>query len=92
MNALEPFYNYTRSVSNNTPALGEAIGITWGLNDLFSDIEIKEGTFTSSGPEVRAAFAKGVEKLKAYQELVKGNDLYYVAQICDLCLKAKAIE
>jgi hypothetical protein len=46
----------------------------------------------SSRLEVYIAFAKGIEKLKEYQELVKGNDLYYIAQVYDPCLKTKAIE
>ena len=42
---LEPFYDFTRSVSKDQPCLPEIIGIMWGLDDLLDDVSKANSQF-----------------------------------------------
>ena len=90
--ALEPFYNHTLSISNSTPSLNETVGIMWGLDDLFDDIRNKENLFEDVDPNIQAAFEAGMAELEKYQQLIRENDLYYVAHILDLQIKMTLIK
>jgi hypothetical protein len=45
---LEPFYDWTCSVSKDKSCLPETIGIMWGLDDLLDDIGKRDGQSVTS--------------------------------------------
>jgi hypothetical protein len=89
---LEPFYDWTRSVSKAKPCLPETIGIMWGLDDLLDDINKKEGQFGDVGDDIREAFKAGVEVVDEYQKLINENIMYYAAAVLDPRIKFNLID
>lgn len=89
---LQPFYDFTLSVSKDQPCLPESIGILWGLNDLLDDVGKADGQFGDVGPDIRVAFQAGVAKLEDYQALCRENIMYYVAHVLDPELSLQTLE
>jgi hypothetical protein len=80
---LKPFFDYTLSVSSAKPCLNDVVSIIWGLDDTLDDIRKADGEYGDVGPELRAAFDAGMDKLEEYHDIIRSNCLYYLAQALD---------
>jgi hypothetical protein len=89
---LEPFYDFTRSVSKDQPCLPESIGIIWGLDDLLDDVSKKEGQFGDVGDDIQEAFQAGVAQIDEYTKLINENIMYYAAAVLDPRIKCNLIK
>jgi hypothetical protein len=57
---LEPFYDFTCSISKEKPCLLKTISIMWGLDDLLDDVKKANSQFSDVGDDIRCAFAVGI--------------------------------
>jgi hypothetical protein len=89
---LEPFYDFTRSVSKEKPCLPETLGIMWGLDDLLDDVGNATGQFGDVGNDIREAFKAGVALVEEYTKLINENMMYYAASILDPRIKCNLIK
>lgn len=89
---LEPFYDFTRSVSKDQPCLPETLGIMWGLDDLLDDVSKADGQFGDVGNDIRAAFAAGVKQVEEYTSLINDNIMYCAAAVLDPRIKCNLIK
>jgi hypothetical protein len=84
---LEPFYDFTRSISNHKPSLPKSLGIIWGLDDLLDDIVNADGQFGDVRNDVRQAFQAGISVCEEYTKLVNENIMYHAAAVLDPRIK-----
>ena len=89
---LEPFYDFTCSISKDKPCLPETIGIMWGLDDLLDDVKKADGQFGDVGDDIRAAFSAGIEQVEEHTSLISDNVMYYAVAILDPRIKCNLIK
>jgi hypothetical protein len=89
---LEPFYDWTLSVSGVKPSLPETIGIMWGLDDLLDDIQKSDSRYGDVPVDIRQAFLAGVAVVDEYTKLINDNIMYYAAAILDPRIKTRLIK
>ena len=61
--ALQPFYNYTLTISYLKPSPNETCNIMQGLNNLYDNIEKRNGLYANMPEFIRSAFQAGAKKL-----------------------------
>jgi hypothetical protein len=81
---FEPFSKYTDQVSKKLLSIQLTIQMYFELNDTLTKMIQHYSKYASFDNEVIQGLKKGKEKFDKYFDLIKANDIYYIASVLDL--------
>jgi hypothetical protein len=89
---LQPFWEFTHTVSKDCSTIADSLPIYWSLNDLLKGVPRAQDECEHIEPAVRVAVERATEKLNKFTRLVDENILYYVGLVLDPRIKTSLIE
>jgi hypothetical protein len=80
---LQPFKQYTDFISKSRPNLALTTSLFHTLKSKLIDVQNRVGKWATVNDVIHSAVGGGIEKLNKYYELMKNQDIYYVASVLD---------
>ena len=84
---LTPFREYTEFVSREQPSLQLSARMYLELQSIFVKASRKQKPFSTLDNNLVHAVKVGIEKLEEYVNIMKDNDIYFLATILDPQIK-----
>ncbi|KAK9846797.1 hypothetical protein MYU51_000747 [Penicillium brevicompactum] len=88
---LQPFWDYTNSVSNSCPTIAQSFPIYWSLDGLLDDVQKAQGGFEDVDTKIRDGMERGIQKMNKFARKLDTNLLYCVASVLDPRMKSSLI-
>ena len=88
---LNPFNDYTEQVSKKLLSIHLTIRMYYEIDDMFIKMIQRQGEYASFDNQVVDALKFARKKFDKYFDIMKGNDMYYIASVLDPRVKTRVI-